>query len=67
MDNNLKIDFSEFMDQLDIFGKQYVLDNNIEPKQLEQICIHCGKKFFTFWDYDKCFECREIDTKIREK
>ena len=58
MDNKLKIDFSDFMDQLDIFGKQYVLDHNIEPKQLEQICIDCGKKFFTFWDYDKCFECR---------
>ena len=65
--NNLKIDFSDFMDQLDILGKQYILDNNLEPEKLEEICSECGKKFYMFWNYDKCPECRKIYYKIREK
>ena len=67
MDNKLEIDFSEFMDNLDIFGKKYILDNNLEPEKLEEICSECGKKFYTCWNYDKCPECRKIYYKIREK
>lgn len=64
---NIEIDFSDFMDQLDILGKQYILDNNLEPEKLEEICSECGNKFYTFWNYDKCPECRKIYYKIREK
>lgn len=64
--NKLEADFTDFMDQLDVIGKQYILDNNFEPEKLEETCVECGKKFYTFWNYDKCLECRKIDTLIRE-
>lgn len=71
MDNNnknkIEIDFSDFMDQLDIMGRRFIIDQNIAPEKLEETCVECGKKFYTFWNYDKCSDCRKIHYKIREK
>ena len=64
---NIEIDFTDFMDQLDIIGKRFIIDQNISPEKLEETCVECGKKFYTFWNYDKCLECRKIYYKIREK
>ena len=64
--DKIEIDFSIFMDQLDIIGRRFIIDQNITPEKLEEICSECGKKFYTFWDYDKCPDCRKIDMMIRE-
>lgn len=46
--NKIEIDFSDFMDQLDIIGKRFIIDQNISPEKLEETCVECGKKFYTF-------------------
>ena len=65
--NRLEVDFTDFMNQSNIIGKQFIIDQNISPEKLEETCVECGKKFYTFWNYDKCLECRNIYYKIREK
>ena len=65
--NKIEIDFSDFMDQLDIIGRRFIIDQNIAPEKLEETCSECGNKFYTFWNYDKCPECRKNYYKTREK
>ena len=65
MDKNMEVDFTEFMNSLDAIGRRFIIDQNIQPEKLEETCCDCGKKFYTFWNYSKCPECRKIDELIR--